>query len=72
MYDAVNKIYYFSLKDTVQNLQNIDLLFGGYWLEVTIDSYIWCLSNYNCYLNIAQSPTQDAVLGVPFLKNFYV
>jgi len=46
------------------------LLFGGYWLQVSVDDLVLNLDGVTCVTLIAGAP-YSVILGNPLLRNFY-
>jgi len=62
-------LYYCS---DISSLPAIDLLWGGYWLEIFVDDYIVNFDDYTCAFCITELSPDIAILGDSFLRNFYV
>jgi len=57
----------------ISSLKTFDVLYGGVWLEVLVDDYVFNFSNgTTCAFNISPSGyTSLAIMGDAFLRNFY-
>jgi hypothetical protein len=54
-------------------LPTIDLLFGGYWVEVLVSDYVREEADGTCSYNFRRSfDYMTAILGTPLMKNYYV
>jgi hypothetical protein len=63
--------YYFDCS-MIDSLPTIDLLFGGYWLEVLVDDYVINFGDGTCALCITESPYYDeAHFGSAVMRGFY-
>jgi hypothetical protein len=51
-------------------LPTIDLLFGGYWVEVLVSDYVREEGDGTCTFNFRYR--DEAILGTAFMKNYYV
>ena len=49
----------------------MDLLLGGYWLEVSVDDIVVNLDGTTCLICMYPSYYGDARLGSALLRNFY-
>jgi hypothetical protein len=64
--------YYFDCS-MIDSLPTIDLLFGGYWLEVLVDDYVINFGDGTCALCIHQSRYADeAHFGSAVMRGFYI
>lgn len=68
-YDSDNYPY-FNCADA-DNLPTLELLFGGYWLEVSPKDYLLPLSRSSCSLCIYDAEEEEWLLGDAFLRGFY-
>ncbi len=59
---------YFQCAD-IPKLPQFDLLFGGYWLQVSIDDLVLNLDGYTCVTLLVGA--DFVLLGNPLLRNFY-
>ena len=55
----------------VEALPKIEILFGGYWLEVLPKDYLLPIYRNTCGLCIMDSMTDEWILGDAFLRGFY-
>lgn len=63
-------LYYCS---DVANLKTIDILWGGVWLEVSVDDYIVNFDGYTCAFCVTSSGDPFlTILGDSFMRNYYV
>lgn len=58
--------------DEADLLPNIDLLYGGFWLEMLVDDYVVNLGDDICTFCIRNYGSGFAVLGDALLRNYYV
>lgn len=59
--------------DEINLLPNIDLLYGGVWLEVLVDDYVVRFASGSCGFCFSKSyNTNLAILGDTFLRNWYM
>ena len=57
----------------VKSLPTIDVLFGGYWLEVLVSDYVENRGTGICSFNLRIAyDTEQAILGTTFMKHFYI
>jgi len=51
----------------------MDILFGGYWLEILVDDYVLNFDNGSAAFCIYDSNDDTmAILGDVFMRNFYI
>ena len=50
----------------------MDLRFGNYWLQVSVDDLVINFDGIDCALQLAWSDGDHAILGNAFLRNFYI
>lgn len=58
---------YFDCKEW-RNLPTLEVLFGGYWFDVSIEDYYLA---HDCSLCILDAEANDWILGDAFLRGFY-
>jgi hypothetical protein len=68
-YELDGYFTYFQCYD-IPKLPQFDFLFGGYWLQVSVDDLVLNLDGTNCVTLIAGVPDY-VLLGNPLLRNFY-
>jgi hypothetical protein len=70
-YDDVYGWGYLFDCEEVNRLPTIDLLFGGYWMEMQVDDYVLPFQSGVCALCMSAMDINFAVLGSSFMRDFY-
>ena len=72
-YDDYYGFGYLFYCSEIENLPTIDVLFGGYWMEMLADDYVFNWDDSICGFCISQGYYDDeAHLGSAFMRGWYV
>ena len=58
--------------EEIDKLPDIELLFGGYWLESKVDDYVYNFDGDTCAFCIKQSTTKAAAFGSAVLSGYFI
>ena len=70
-YSRIDGFTFFKCND-IPKLPTMDLRFGDYWLEVSVDDIVANFDGIDCAISLIESDRDYAILGNAFLRNFYV
>ena len=57
----------------IDSLPTIDILYGGYWMEVLVDDYVVNFGDGTCAFCLSDSGDPNmAILGDAVMKNYYI